>query len=357
MTIIEKKCIRLCGDGNSTWGHIELTHLAKPQTMKITLDGENIIPERFNIYGEPIISEEMAMLYKWKEDQLRRNPETKDVLLIAEISYDTDDFSVPITEFNSVHGIEKSLMNLDSFNEMLNRRRIWRKYTGDYLNKYVIFGKYILDEFGQVLTVIETENSQELPPVCTYDFFIIHMSSFRASYTTYIPEPGTRCPGCGKKFTINDLRDNKFGLINGKISHDSCRRNYYHNLEIDKMSRCLVDLVYDEKPKFDLLPNGYCSRECCSHKPWFMFHTSDGDIKIGWRKHVISIEWQENFKPFDIAIFNSEDVTKWCDDTDIYKAVEPGTNPTNVKRGIHAWDKHKALEYLRKVKETVNQKK
>ena len=72
--------------------------------MKITLDGEKIIPERFNIYGEPIISEEMTMLYKWKEDQLRRNPETEDVELIAEVSYEPDEFNVPIIYFDSVDG-------------------------------------------------------------------------------------------------------------------------------------------------------------------------------------------------------------------------------------------------------------
>ena len=240
---------------------------------------------------------------------------------------------------------------------MLHRRRIWRRCTDDYLLKYVIFGKYILDEFGQVLTIIETGKVVDLPPVCTYAFFINKVGSCSSSYTSYIPDKGACCPVCGKTFTINDLRDSKFGLINGKISHDTCRRTYYHNKEIDTFTRCLVDIVYDEKPKFDLLPNGYCNRECCSHKPWFMFHTSDGDIKIGWRKHVISIEWQENFKPFDMAIFNSEDVTKWCGNSNIYHAVEPRTNPTNLKRGIHASNEDKAYEYLKKVKETVNPKK
>lgn len=61
---------------------------------------------------------------------------------------------------------------------------------------------------------------------------------------------------------------------------------------------------------------------------------------MGWRKHVISIEWQENYKPFDMnELFGTEDVTKWEEDG---------------KRGIHAWGKDKAYEYLKKVLDVVN---
>lgn len=123
--------------------------------------------------------------------------------------------------------------------------------------------------------------------------------------------------------------------------------------EIDKLSRGLMDIVYDEAP-FDLLPNGYCNQECCKHIPWLKFHTPDGDIVIGWRKRVISIEWQENFKPFDMAVFNKENVTKWEGDNNIYKTIKKGQARTNVKRGIHAWGENKAYEYLKKIKELVN---
>lgn len=360
MRFNERKGIQLCGDDNSTWGHIELEHLAKPETMEITIQGETIIPESFDIYGQPIISKEMAMLYEWHERQVRRNPETKDFWLEAEISYEEQEFTVPREMFDTVKGIEKSLTNLTSFKEMLNNRRLWRRATGEktYLNEFVVFGKYKLDVFGQVLEIsnVQFVGEPNIPDVCELEYFNMIAKSYSGSYGSYIPKEGTKCPCCGIKFTIDDLRNTVFGLTNGKISHDSCRRKYYHNKEIDEISRSLVDLVYDEKPKFDLLPNGYCDKECCTHIPWFLFHTSDGDIKIGWRKRVISIEWQENFKPFDMAIFNDEEVTKWCNNSGIYKAIEAGTNPTNGIRGIHAWGKEKAYEYLKKVKETVNPK-
>ena len=54
---------------------------------------------------------------------------------------------------------------------------------------------------------------------------------------------------------------------------------------------------------------------------------------------MISIEWQENFKPFDMnQIFASEDVTKWAE---------------NGKRGIHAWSIENAGKYLAKVNKAV----
>ena len=37
-----------------------------------------------------------------------------------------------------------------------------------------------------------------------------------------------------------------------------------------------------------------------------------GNIIMDWRKRVISIEWQENYKTFDMdRLFSAEDVTKW----------------------------------------------
>ena len=79
------------------------------------------------------------------------------------------------------------------------------------------------------------------------------------------------------------------------------------------------------------IPNEYgCDCEICKNHPWFIFHTSDGDIKIGWRKHVISIEFMDGFSEFPMSIFKTENVTKW-------------------EKGIHAWGTQKATEYLAKV--------
>lgn len=84
------------------------------------------------------------------------------------------------------------------------------------------------------------------------------------------------------------------------------------------------------------LPNNYWPEsyvELRQKSPWWLIKTSKGLIKIGWRKRVISINWSDT--PIR-QIITDDDVTK--DDC-----------------LVHAWSYLKALEYLTKLAETINQ--
>lgn len=61
--------------------------------------------------------------------------------------------------------------------------------------------------------------------------------------------------------------------------------------------------------------------------PWFIVKTLYGDIKIGWRKRVINIEW------------------------DGCKVEAKVTEDSTTANGymVHAWGYHKAVEYLTKL--------
>jgi len=76
------------------------------------------------------------------------------------------------------------------------------------------------------------------------------------------------------------------------------------------------------------IPNGYCSKWCCRHLPWFVVTTIIGRFTIGWRKRVIHIDWSET-----IEAGSSEDLFK--DET-----------TTKGKTFIHAWGMEKAKEYI-----------
>ena len=76
------------------------------------------------------------------------------------------------------------------------------------------------------------------------------------------------------------------------------------------------------------IPNGYCSRGCCAHLPWFVVTTPFGRIKIGWRKRVISIDWSES----KVVKTGSE--------------LFPDENTSKGDRDIHAWSLEKAKEYV-----------
>lgn len=59
--------------------------------------------------------------------------------------------------------------------------------------------------------------------------------------------------------------------------------------------------------------------------PWYLFRTPLGLIRIGWRKRVISIHWE---------------------DTPIRKEVT-ADNVTKDDTMVHAWNPEKAIEYLK----------
>ena len=343
---IEKKRIEARETGKGTIGHIMLEKLAIPETVKVTLLGESVIPESFNCYGHPNFTEEQEMLYMFKEEELKRQNGGEYTLLEAEIVYEERTFDVPRSTFDTVRGIEKSLFSLCALNEMLQNRKIFCiANKSERLNEYILFGCFWLDQFGQIMSIEKTAKGKLKTngDVEDYKTFCKHNSEgFTLTSGGYaIPTAGSVCPCCGKMFTIEDIKNNPCVYVDGKFYHDSCWRNYRKLTEIDKFTRRMMSVLYkDVDYQFELLPNGYCSQDCYSHIPWFLFHTIDGDIIMGARKRVISIEWQENYKPFDInELFAAEDVTKW---------------ENGEKRGIHAWNNDKAYEYLKKVLETVN---
>ena len=359
MLIHERLTITPYGNGQNMYGILKLSFPANPSTVKVTYMGMPVYPERFSLAGSPIFSEEMTNLYLWKDYQrLNHDPNDNYDSTIFDVMYEKMEFDIPKSEFDSIDGIRKSLKSLSVFHKMLNNRKLWFLNNKEKkLKEFVVFGKYLLDSLGQISLIKYFDCEYTMPDVCTLEYFKENVKTFGATYRPPIPESNTACPCCGKKFSISDLKKTTFGLVNGKVAHESCQKTYYHSKSINDMTSLLMDLVYKDCPDFDLLPNGYCNQDCCSHLPWFRFHTSDGDIIIGWRKRVISIEWQENFKPFDMDIFNGENVTKWCENfSHIPTSINHGMLTTTGKRGIHAWGREKAIKYLKKVHDTVAKK-
>lgn len=78
------------------------------------------------------------------------------------------------------------------------------------------------------------------------------------------------------------------------------------------------------------IPNGYWPDAYEDMQtPWFLARLPYGNIKIGFCKRVISIDWSDT-KTDLYQLFASEDVTK-------------------EKYLVHAWGKDKAVEYLKKI--------
>ena len=74
------------------------------------------------------------------------------------------------------------------------------------------------------------------------------------------------------------------------------------------------------------IANGYWNSP--SAEPWLQVTTPIGVIEIGWRKRVISIQWEDS----DIAATAEE--------------LFPDENVTKTDRLVHAWGYEKAAEYI-----------
>lgn len=82
-------------------------------------------------------------------------------------------------------------------------------------------------------------------------------------------------------------------IIEAATMRESIRQNPVEMANAAEERRQLLALFHE--PIFvEELPNGYCGRYCCAHRPWFKVTTSVGRIIIGWRKRVISIDWSES---------------------------------------------------------------
>ncbi len=80
----------------------------------------------------------------------------------------------------------------------------------------------------------------------------------------------------------------------------------------------------DDSRYFETIPN----------QVWWFVKTSIGWIEIGWRKRVISINWE---------------------DTPIRKIITED-NTTKSNTHVHAWNMEDALKYLKGLKEEMKEK-
>lgn len=80
--------------------------------------------------------------------------------------------------------------------------------------------------------------------------------------------------------------------------------------------------------------------------PWWLVKTAYGLIKIGWRKRVINIDWEDTLLRVDEnAVIDYE----------FHKLPLTRDNTTMWDKGIHAWSYSKAVEYLAEMKTRMGQ--
>ena len=115
---------------------------------------------------------------------------------------------------------------------------------------------------------------------------------------------------------VNALNDESMNLdpeVKGQVAQDK---------------REIVSLFAGKQIFVEEVENEYAIKPYANHHPWYVVTTPKGRIKIGWRKRVLCISWDETtIEGTAKELFPDEDVTKF-------------------DKTIHAWGYDKAQEYI-----------
>lgn len=239
-------------------------------------------------------------------------------------------------KYDSVEAIKAELTDLDGLWRIIQERR-----TASYDRKerltdsFIVLRRFYLDNSGN-FGVLKTdypkdaeERIKELADVVScYELGrVMPDSGFSFSMLNsalFLPKSDTKCPACGRGWTIETAHDAvhyEGGAGMEGLFHKRC----YAIKRTQAVTEQFLEIMQDAGFTLfvmNAIPNEYCSCDRCP--PWFRVQTIYGDIKMGWRKRVINIEW--DFK-VPMELFKAEDVTKW-------------------ESGIHAWGYDAAKKYL-----------
>ncbi len=128
------------------------------------------------------------------------------------------------------------------------------------------------------------------------------------------------------KYLADRLTNELFNAIWLEIVMNEPSELANRNKNIVGLTSLFSELIYVK-----IIPNEYCSQPCCWSLPWLLVTTKKGDIKVGWRKRVINIDWEES----DIMV----------EANDFF----PNEETTKGLYYIHAWTLSKAKEYIERL--------
>lgn len=345
------------GEDATKLGVLRLKHLAYPgkSRMKIMIGDTEIKPIGFDTYGHPIISEENYAYC----DSLKANAGRRGKFLPVVVEYDKKAFCIRKECYDSIEYIKKALgiedenkskqassktsekteeekrkeeyernvEILKNFKELLVNRK-QAAFNKQQLNVFVIFDRYVLTDDGHIkececLKTTPLKKGQKHGKVIGPD----QITQLICGKEVHIPSEKDVCAVCGQNFTIKDV-ENFLVSENEKCEkvHTECYENYIKEINQERASQ-IIDAVYTGKPKAKCEVGQIHDSEDNEMKTCYIYKTKQGTVTIYFRRKVTVIVWHDNFKPFNMTIFDNERVTKF-------------------DRGIHAWSTDDAIRYL-----------
>ena len=206
------------------------------------------------------------------------------------------------------------------------------------LNEWCLLGMFWMDTCGNFSTITEgapkdgypywkMEGVYKTPDVMDRDE-TMQFASRWSSEGLGLPPTDARCDRCGSGWDLSNVRDYYQGREQPP-RHKACQELLVIERE-QKEIKGILDRSEIPYTEMVMIPNQYYPKPIY-FGPWFMAETPAGRIKIGWRKHVISISWHDTG-----LVARGADVV---DRPDV----------THDETMVHAYGADKAVEALRKL--------
>lgn len=277
----------------------------------------------------------------------------------VEVSYDYD------TEY----GISTYLTSMEGLHKLRKLRYEAGYDRREKLNDWIILGRFYLDSCGNMgvlkFPAYSKESSNMLPSLkdvvsvnAIHKLFKDFDYSWGLGGAPILAPLNEKCSYCDKGWTVSTAHDVFSIEICGELGY---AYKYYHlncyklHSEFESMKdySSLCNEIGLTKTPIALIPNEYWNDPNDPYAiPWALIKTIAGNIKVGRRKRVINIDWSDLYKKrsdsLDSLNISYSEKCKALDMIDGEKLF-PNENVTKSTTYIHAWDRFKAVEYLKKI--------
>jgi len=248
---------------------------------------------------------------------------------------------------------------LEGLHELARQRADARADTR--LRNWLVAGRYLLDDCGQMqLVSLSVDNKplnpDVLSPVVERDALFSMLKVRTTSWFEFIPTNTTTCGECGRRF---DVKSARYAWLHRdkEFMHRECAR-----LFVERRGLATIRAIFDEaglgKAVLQPIPNEYWNSAANADDPdarpvtpWVLARLPYGVIKFGSRKRVDELDWSDVIATFaqQLQYHASEEMPGRLS----AEALFPDEKVTKSAFLIHAWTDAKAVEYLRVVDKAI----
>lgn len=242
-------------------------------------------------------------------------------------------------KYDSREGIEELSKDLAGLSDLVSARSRAGYDRGERMEEWIVRGRLHLDTCGNAFVSVDEDAdflASKLGTVASKTEYSEVLAKYDLSARfamRWIPSSADSCDRCRESFTVENFHD-AVRHTDGRWFHTECEKFRLYDETSRDMDQVLAEAGFSSW-KLIAIPNGYHTRTTYPVVPWFIAKTCFGDIVVGARKRVYSLDWSRS--SIGAVDFSAEKVT--CE-------------PTMV----HAWSRVKLVEYLRRLRDVADKK-